>query len=208
MARLAGSLWSVPATQQRDRLSAAVAGGLGLAHWDATDGKFAAAGGFTPAAAAAHVEGLGVASEAHLMMHRPHPMIDAWAELCELIVVPVEIDDWAGALRRIDAAGVVGALALSPDTEPDLMPRGDFPVLVMSVQPGEAGAEFRPDTTCRVRELAQRGCHRMVGVDGGVQAHHLAGLRQAGATWVVSGTDLFTAVEVGEWVRSARTALA
>lgn len=202
MARLAGSLWSVPRAQQRERLAAAVGHGLGHVHWDATDGRFAPAGGFTPASAAGLRDGLAVASEAHLMMHDPVASIDEWVEFCELVVVPVEIADWRSALRRIDAAGAVGGLAVSPDSELSLVPRGHFPVLVMSVKPGDAGAEFRPGTLERVRELVGRGCHAMVGADGGVQAKHLTRLTDAGASWVVSGTGLFNAPDLSEWLSS------
>ncbi|MDQ7991483.1 MAG: hypothetical protein AAGC63_01255 [Propionicimonas sp.] len=204
MARLAGSLWSVPTPQQRERLATAVAGGLGHVHWDATDGVFAVAGGFSPDTAAGLADGLAVGSEAHLMMRDPGPELVAWAELCDLVVVPVEIADWSVALRRIEAAGAVGALAVSPGTDLAVVPRGGFPVLVMSVQPGDAGAEFRPGTLDRVRALAGRGCHPMVGADGGVRGSQLPGLREAGATWAVSGTSLFNAPDLPGWLGEAR----
>lgn len=200
MARVAGSLWSVPPDDHGRRLAAAVGQGLGHVHWDATDGRFAVEGGFSPASAARLLDGLAVTSEAHLMMHDPVSSIDAWAEFCDLIVVPVEVADWRAALRRIESAGALGGLAVSPDSELSLVPRGRFPVLVMSVLPGDAGAEFRHGTLERIRELARRGCHGMVGVDGGVQAGHLAGLVDAGATWVVSGTGLFNAPDLSEWL--------
>jgi ribulose-phosphate 3-epimerase len=197
----------VPPDQQRGLLAAAVAAGLGWAHWDATDGAFAVAGGFDPPAAQRLLSGLQLGSEAHLMMHDPLPAVTAWAEFCELVVVPVESAGWRDAFRRIETAGSRPALAVSPTTAIEAVPAGEFPVLVMSVQPGDAGADFRPATLERVRRLAGRGCHAMVGADGGVQPTHFAGLRAAGATWAVSGTALFAGRDLPGWIEAAQAAL-
>lgn len=207
MARLAGSPWSIPAPDLERLVTQAAGAGLEYLHWDATDGAFAVAGGFGSDQACALAELAGVASEAHLMMHEPGAVIAGWARFCELVVVPVEIADWRGALREIETAGAVPALAVSPATPLGQVPSGDFPVLVMSVQPGQAGSDFRPATIERVRDLHARGCHAMVGVDGGVLPAHLPELAGAGATWVVSGTSLFGAPDVRAWLSAARHVL-
>lgn len=207
MARLTGSPWSVPADEVERAVGAAVGAGLTHVHWDATDGLFASPGGFDAAVASAIARATGARSEAHLMMYDPLPAIPEWARFCELIVIPVEIDGWRDAVRAIDASGATPALAVSPATALELVPEGGFPVLVMSVEPGDAGADFRPGTIERVRRLADRGCHAMVGVDGGVLPAHLPALASAGATWVVSGTSLFGAPDVREWLQQASQAM-
>ena len=203
MARLTGSPWSVPAGDVERAVGRVAAAGLTHVHWDATDGLFAAHGGFDADGAAAIARAVGVGSEAHLMMLDPVPAIPGWAGFCELIVVPVEIDGWRDAVRAIESSGATPALAVSPQTALGRVPHGDFPVLVMSVEPGDAGADFRPGTIERIERLAGRGCHAMVGVDGGVLPAHLPALAEAGATWVVSGTSLFGAPDPGAWLRHA-----
>src|SRR5690606_34704414 len=66
--RVAASFWSTPRDRvaaEADRLARA---GLRTVHWDRTDGRFAAAGGFTASEAAAVTSGSGLAAEAHLMV--------------------------------------------------------------------------------------------------------------------------------------------
>ncbi len=208
MARLTGSPWSVPSGEVEQAVRAAAVAGLTHVHWDATDGVFAAPGGFDATGASAIAEAADVRSEAHLMMLDPLPAIGEWARFCELIVVPVEIDGWRDAVRAIELSGATPALAVSPQTAVERVPEGGFPVLVMSVEPGDAGADFRPGTVERVRRLADRGCHPMVGVDGGVLPAHLPALASAGASWVVSGTSLFGAADVRAWLQHASRAMA
>ncbi len=208
MARLTGSLWSVPAGSQRELLAQAVAAGIDAIHWDTTDGIFAAEGGFSAEQARQLLDGLAVESEAHLMLSDPLPRVGSWAGFCALVIVPVEAADPLAAMRAIEAAGSTAALAVSPDTDLGLVPAGDFPVLVMSVRPGQAGAPLDPRTFARVRQLSERGRHSRIGVDGGVAARDLARLSACGADWVVSGTALFGASDQRTWLEQARRSMA
>lgn len=207
MARLTGSLWSVPPAMQHRRLVDAAQAGIDAIHWDHTDGVFAPQGGFSAARAEELVTGSDVESEAHLMVEDPVGELAAWARFCDLIIAPVEVGDPLVTLRAIEAVGSRPALAVSPDTDLSLVPRGDFAVLVMSVQPGHAGAAFRQGTVTRVRRLRDRGCHSLVGVDGGVSSGHLPDLAAAGADWIVSGTSLFGASGPRRWIDHARRSL-
>lgn len=204
--RIAGSLWSVPATDQRRTLSAAVGDGLAVVHWDYSDGIFAAAGGFTPEAAADLLQQVSpVESEAHLMMQDPLPAIRAWAELCTSIVIPIEIEAALPAVDLIVAAGVQPCLAISPRTDLSRLPSG-IPVLLMSVQPGQAGSPFQRSTIDRVARLHELDPTRLLGVDGGVTPAHCAELAAAGARWIVSGTSLFTADSPRDWLSQCQQA--
>jgi ribulose-phosphate 3-epimerase len=204
--RIAGSLWSVPAEQQGDQLSRVAAAGLGVVHWDASDGTFATAGGFTSGSAQRLLERApGVTSEAHLMMHNPFREIPAWAEFCTTIVVPCEVEGAARALDRVEALGVRAGVAVSLPTPLDRVP-ADLPVLLMAIPPGEAGSPFDPAVVERVDALRQRGRNPLIGVDGGVGTDEFGVLAAAGANWIVSGTSLFGAPDPGAWLRRcART---
>lgn len=202
--RVAGSLWSVPVDQRSSRLAAAA--GLTAAHWDATDGQFAAAGGFTADAAAELQAGCpGLSAEAHLMMRDPRAVVPSWAEFCSLIVVHLEAEQARAAVAAVAATGAQPGLAVSLHTRLSLVP-ADFPVLLMSIAPGQAGSAFDSSVLARVSQLRERGRNPLIGVDGGVGRRHFAELAAAGANWVVSGTDLFAAADASEWVAGCRAA--
>lgn len=199
--RIAGSLWLVPPDKQSSALGAAAAGGLEWVHWDSADGQFAAPGGFSSDAALtllAQVSGLS--SEAHLMVTEPLPLVDQWAEFCSTIAVPFEIEDPWSSLRRIEERGVRPALAVSLETPLELVPAGSFDVLVMAIKPGQAGSPFNQRALDRVAKLRERGCHESIGVDGGVGPEQFRALGLAGANWIVSGSSLFGADDVGAWL--------
>lgn len=199
--RISGSLWLVPPAQQAEALATAAAAGLTGVHWDATDGEFATVGGFSSDAATALLERVsGLYSEAHLMVNEPLSHIDRWAEFCSTIAVPFEITDPWSSLRRIEERGARPALAVSLETPLERIPSGSFDVLVMAITPGQAGAPFDDRAVDRVSTLRARGCHEWVGVDGGVGPDQFRVLGLAGANWIVSGSSLFNADDVGTWI--------
>ncbi|GAA2008121.1 hypothetical protein JL107_15985 [Nakamurella flavida] len=202
--RVAVSLWSVPEPAQDPTLSTLRTAGLDHVHWDLTDGVFAAAGGFPADRARTLTAAHGLRAEAHLMVTDPLAHVDAWTDFCELVVVHAETPDHLAALRRIEKRGARAGLALSPGTPADVVPPGELAVLVMSIVPGQAGSTFTPSTLGTVRELRTGDPDRLVGLDGGVQRRHLDDIRQAGASWLVSGTDLTGAGDPAGWLADAR----
>ncbi|MFJ2534276.1 beta/alpha barrel domain-containing protein [Microbacterium maritypicum] len=187
--RIAGSLWSVPA---EDRLTTALRlrdAGLRRLHWDTTDGSFAAAGGFSPDAAAELASATGLSAEAHVMAHRAGREVDAWTTFCELVFVHIESDDWQEALARIERRGATPGLAVSPQTRAADVP-ADVAVLCMSIVPGQAGSAFDTAVLHKLTALRRASPDRRLGVDGGVRRPHVDALASAGADWAVVGTDL------------------
>lgn len=204
--RISGSLWSVPASQQPQALASAITAGLSRVHWDATDGVFAAAGGFTPESAQRLLEQVPpVESEAHLMMHDPLPQIPQWAGFCSTIVVPIEIAQAAAAVELIASLGVQPAVAISLPTELDRLPH-DLPVLLMAIPPGEAGSAYDDGVVERVAALHDDDHSRLLGVDGGVTPEQFTQLSRAGARWIVSGTSLFSSASASAWIAECRQA--
>ncbi|MCC2028322.1 hypothetical protein KEC56_02055 [Microbacterium sp. YMB-B2] len=187
--RIAGSLWSVP---EGARLATALRlrdAGLRHLHWDTTDGRFAAAGGFSPEAAAALAAASGLEAEAHVMAHRSAQDVDAWADFCDLVIVHLESDDWKSALDRVVRRGARPGLAVSPQTDAATVP-SDVAVLCMSIVPGQAGSAFDHGVLAKLDTLRTASPDRLLGVDGGVRREHADALARAGADWVVVGTDL------------------
>ncbi|MFY1637828.1 hypothetical protein ACN27F_31910 [Solwaraspora sp. WMMB335] len=202
--RVAGSLWSADRARVGEEAARLAAAGLRHVHWDVTDGDFAVTGGFEPALAGALTVSTGVLAEAHLMVRQPLRHVDAWTEFCDVVTVHVEATGWQAAVDRIVRRGRTPAVAVSPGTAMstvDALP-ARVGVLVMCVEPGNAGGAFRPRSGERVRD--QRG-RALLGVDGAVTATRAAELAGAGATWVVSGTDLLRAADPAAWLTTVRT---
>ncbi|QNN48945.1 hypothetical protein H9L10_11805 [Phycicoccus endophyticus] len=124
MPEVAGSLWSVPAADRPPALERLGAAGLRRLHWDRSDGRFAAAGGFTAAEALTLTEATGMAAEAHLMVTDPVAEVDPWTEFCDLVVVHAEAPGWQQALERVLGRGCRPGLAISPLTPPRWCRRG------------------------------------------------------------------------------------
>ncbi|UKJ63006.1 hypothetical protein H1Q78_14995 [Cellulosimicrobium cellulans] len=198
--RVAASFWSTPRDRvaaEADRLARV---GLRTVHWDHTDGRFAAPGGFTAAEAADVTAGSGLAAEAHLMVEEPLREVDRWTDFCELVVVHAGTRDWRAALERVRARGARAGVALSPGVEmPEVEPGTD--VLVMSISPGHAGSTFQVDALATVGQVARPG--HAVGLDGGVTRAIVPQALRAGASWLVSGTDLVASEDPLGWLTAA-----
>lgn len=197
---VAASFWSTPRERvaaEADRLARA---GLQLVHWDHTDGDYAAAGGFTAVEAEAVTLRTGLFAEGHLMVRCPLREIDAWTGFCVRVAVHAGTIDWRAAVDRIRSRGIRAAVAVAGgEPVPEL--DHDVDVLVMSITPGQAGSTFRPAALETVATLATG--RRNVGLDGGVTRAILPPAQQAGATWLVSGTDLTGARDPAAWLAAA-----
>ncbi|MCL2785094.1 MAG: hypothetical protein FWD55_06610 [Propionibacteriaceae bacterium] len=201
--RIGCSLWNVSQDSPLDHARRLVDAGVDLFHWDRADGIFAKAGGYTADTAAEICSQTGTRAEAHLMVADPLREIDAWCEFCELVVVPVESEDHLAAIRRIENRGRQAAIVISPDTDLSALDHlCHIPTLVMSITPGYAGSQPRPETLTRLAALRDRP---LLGIDGGMTADLLPSAAQAGANWVAVGTALVHAEDPAAWLRLART---
>lgn len=192
---VAGSLWSVP---EAERASAVAAAGVRRLHWDTTDGRFAVAGGFSPDSAAALIDATGTSAEAHIMAEEPLAVVDAWAELCDTVIVHAESDGWRAAVDRIERRGSRPGLALSPQTPAATAP-DELVVLCMSIVPGQAGSRFDLGVLSKVTALREAAPDRPVGLDGGVTRAIADTAIAAGATFLTVGTDLFSPGGAERW---------
>jgi ribulose-phosphate 3-epimerase len=203
---ISASLLSAPRTRLVEIAEALVKGGVQRLHWDVFDGAFAAGDGFD-VADAAHVHArIEVSSEAHIMAKDATALALEWSEICDRVVVHLEQDDGPGpSIEAVRGGWATAAVAINPDTPlaaltPWLHQVPD--VLVMSRHPGLTGAPFRPATTQRLSAL--RSAHPTVrlGVDGGVTRAAAHDAILAGASWIISGTDLLSARDPGRWVQA------
>lgn len=198
MIEVAGSLWSVTEDQQLSTATRLRDAGLRRLHWDSSDGRFATPGGFSAARATEIAAATGLLAEAHIMAVRSITEVDGWTEICDLITVHIECEDWQAAVDRIVKRGCTPGIAISPQTPPSAVP-DDLTVLCMAIVPGTAGSPLDEAVLDRVSTLRDRSSSRRIGIDGGVQRRHAERAAHAGADWLVVGSDLVFAGGEERW---------
>ncbi|MGP9745764.1 hypothetical protein [Brachybacterium sp. AOP29-B2-41] len=196
---VAASLWSTPPEARHDEARRLRDAGINRFHWDRADGVYAPAGGITAADARNISEAVSARSEAHLMVSEPLMEVAVWAAFCDLVIVHDDAPDLDEVLALIRRCGSrAGVAVMGGHSVPDLDRTVD--VLVMSIQPGTAGAPFNASAL----ETAREACavHDRVGLDGGVTEHLLEKVGDTGVSWVVSGNALVSSGDPGRWVRT------
>ncbi len=153
--------------------------------------------------------------DVHLMVEKPHRLIDAFCEAgADMLSVHLEADSPRGidqALRAMEANGVKRAIALRPITDPKAvlpyLERVDM-VLVMTVEPGFGGQKFmthRLEAIREVRGLIERHYPKCyLEVDGGIDLVTAPQVIAAGADVLVAGTAVYGADDVPQVIKGLR----
>lgn len=133
--------------------------------------------------------------EVHLMVDRPERLIAAWLQAgvarvwfhIEAAVDPHEVLTAMGG--EIEKLGV----ALNPSTPCSVLNstvRALQRVLVMGVQPGWSGQEFREEALDHIGMITKNCPGALIVVDGGVNEGNIARIKAAGADEFVVGSAL------------------
>lgn len=150
----------------------------------------------------------------HLMISNPleyASRFEAGSE--DTIIFHVEVPERPASLvEKIRELGPRVGVSLNPDTDPEpvvkLLPEIDE-VLVMSVQPGFGGQEFREDVLEKIgylREKIDENSHPVsISVDGGVNPATGKKAVKAGADVLVSGSAIFSGQDKEEAVDRLRS---
>jgi ribulose-phosphate 3-epimerase len=183
-----------------DEVERAVDGGVDSVHLDVMDGHFVDNITLGPVVVGALRPHASVPFHSHLMISHPLAYVDAFADAgSDLIVAHVEAEDDPGAvIDAIRATGKAPGLSLNPDTPVDditpYLERIEL-LLVMTVQPGWGGQPFRADVLPKMAwlrdEIARRGLHLPIGVDGGINDDTIADAHAAGGSVLVVGSGLY-----------------
>ena len=175
-------------------------GGAQYIHFDVMDGMFVPSISFGMPVLASIRGVTGQVMDVHLMIEEPVRYIEEFAKCgADLITVHLEAcSNLSETLDKIHACGVKAGISIKPATPVEaLLPYLDRAemFLVMSVEPGFGGQAFIPESLGKIRELREllddRSLPADTAVDGGIDPSNVAGVLEAGAHVIVSGSGAF-----------------
>ena len=204
MIKVCASLLAADFLKIGSELERMKAAGVDYIHLDVMDGRFVPNISFgLPIVAAAKKLG-ALPGDVHLMIVEPEKYIDAFAEAgAEMITVHAEATNHLHrALNQIRQLGIKAGVSLNPSTSPDCLRyvMGEFDyALVMTVNPGFGGQSLIPQAVRKIgdikRMIDEAGVNAEIQVDGGVSLETAPEIVEQGATLLVTGSALFSAVD-------------
>ena len=184
-----------------------------MLHLDVMDGNFVPNISFGPGVIEALRPHSKLFFDVHLMIERPERYLEVFKKAgADGITIHYEsTENPAEVLKAIRALGVSPAVAISPDTKPEvlfpLLPLCDM-VLVMTVYPGFGGQKLIPacleKATVLKKEIEKQGLTVSIQADGGIGAGNLTAVLSAGINVVVAGSAVFGAEKPEEAVAAMR----
>ncbi len=214
---LAASILSADFTRLGEQIAEVEAAGADWVHVDVMDWHFVPNLTMGPFIVKACRRATNMPLNVHLMVDQPETMLEAFAQAgASHIIVHVETcPEIASTLKKIKALGCQAGVTLNPATpestlEPAL-PLADL-VLVMTVHPGYSGQEFEPEVVPKIarvrRRLDELGSPARLEVDGGISAHTIQQVRDAGADTFVTASAIFKYPQgIAAGVRALKDAL-
>lgn len=149
--------------------------------------------------------------DVHLMVENPDSVImdyiNAGADI--LTVHKEACTDIEKTLKKIRDNGCLAGVSISPGTEVReieyLIENGlvDL-VLVMGVEPGACGQEFKYETALKVSEIRDLDKSVEIEVDGGINVKNARMLKKLGATILVSGATIFNSKDINATIKQLR----
>jgi ribulose-phosphate 3-epimerase len=198
---IAPSILSADFGRLAEGVQAVEAAGADWIHVDVMDGHFVPNITIGPLVAAAVRRACSLPVDVHLMIEKPErylkPFVDAGADW--ITVHQETCPHLHRTLQEIRELGASPGVALNPSTSVetirDVIPDLEM-ILVMTVNPGFGGQRYIPNSTRKVKEVADllrregRG-EVQIQVDGGVDPTTAPTVAGAGATVLVAGSAVF-----------------
>jgi ribulose-phosphate 3-epimerase len=214
---IAPSILSADFSRLGDEVRAAERGGAGVIHVDVMDGHFVPNITVGPLVVKAVRKATALPIDCHLMIENADRYVDAFADAgASWISVHAEaMPHLERTVSHLTQRGVRPGVVLNPSTPltalEEILPEVGY-VLIMSVNPGFGGQAFLPSSVDKIRRLRgqikDRGLAAEIEVDGGVEAHNIRTLADAGAGIFVAGSAVFAGGDPEAAVRRLREALA
>lgn len=171
--------------------------GTTMIHFDVMDGIFVPSLSFGLPVLSSLRKKTDLFLDVHLMIEEPIRYIDEFVKAgADGLTVHVEAcKDMKATLKKIRSHGKKVGITLNPDTPisavVSYLEMVDM-ILVMSVNPGFGGQKLIPECLDKIRELKgilkEKGLHKDIQIDGGVNRANIKEVLDAGANVVVSGS--------------------
>lgn len=138
--------------------------------------------------------------EVHLMVNKPEEVIDDWLEVTDRIIVHFETcDNLKELIKRVHKKRKEVGIALNPETHPTaiepLLKDLDL-VLLMSVQPGWGGQEFKERVLEKAKFLKERKFKGNIEIDGGINAKNIKKVVKSGINLICIGTHIYQSKDI------------
>lgn len=111
------------------------------------------------------------------------------------IIAPIEVEEIEirEMLATLGGTEIQLGFSLNPETPVKILEEyitGLDTVLIMSVDPGFSGQQFKPEVLGKIKQLKSLRSDLVIGVDGGISAENVKLVVEAGADYLVVGSHL------------------
>ena len=149
--------------------------------------------------------------EAHLMVENPSEYMETLVGRVDWAILHIEtLENPEAEIRYFKDSGFKVSLASNPGTPLEgVLPHLDVldGILVLTVNPGKHGAEFKPEALEKIRRLRGLGVTLPIEVDGGVNPDTILEIKNAGADVFACGSYLMKFDDVTKGIQVLREAL-
>lgn len=146
--------------------------------------------------------------EAHLMVNKPEKIIDNWLEVVNRIIIHQESsENIREIIEKAHKNKKEIGIALSPETHPTAIEQflNDIDlILLMSVQPGRGGQEFKEWILEKADFLKQKGFKGNIEIDGGINETNIKEAIEHNINSICVGTYIYQNNNIEQTINTLR----
>ena len=197
---LAPSILSADFKKLGEQLELCEKSGAEYLHFDVMDGMFVQNISFGIPVLECIKGHTGMVLDVHLMIQEPIRYAESFAKAgADILTIHYEAcTDVQETIDKIHSCGIKAGLTIKPGTPVEVLKPFLDQVemfLIMSVEPGQGGQGFIPESLDKIRALREmlnaKGLTTDIEVDGGIKTDNAAEVANAGANIMVAGSAVF-----------------
>ncbi|MFH2013712.1 MAG: ribulose-phosphate 3-epimerase [Patescibacteria group bacterium] len=148
--------------------------------------------------------------EAHLMIDKPIEKINDWLDMVDRVIIHFESSkdqEIKEIIKRAKDKKKGIGLAINPETHFSVVTPflNDLDlVLIMTVQPGFGGQEFKEFNLKKIKALRRIWKNGNIEIDGGVNNINIKRIKKAGANLICSGSYIFNNSNIEKAIKSLK----